>query len=526
MKKLILILSFLPAIMSSQTEFLQFDWTYHYETNTHNQITPSPSALTTIKDGVVVTVQEYRGVPKYSSFALNSEGELLWLNQDQRSDNYFRNQTLDADVLYSATGRGLKSIDLENGMDIWTLEQRGLPGPTIVDDSGNVLESIVIRRQKFLPDPIWEYYFYLTAHPFGSTDTIWQFNDLDTTKTFKYPLGGVSLEDRIIYHYYYISNDFTQWFQTVHLSNNGDLLFSNDFLIDEYYLDGYAVDAFGGLYIVDDIGLFEVRKLDAYGYEEYYYVNSKHESFDSVFQNDYFTWQPNILPNGELFVGGTVVTDTSTIKEVVLLDSLGSEKWNFTEELPFVLGRVDGYMIAEPIDGNRFMVCGSLYDQELNIKYGYKCSLLDSNGVVLSTTSKADTINKTDIGIVDILSKEDTIYLFGDYQYIDSTSSGGCFVQKLVYSADTLVSSSTEINQREESILFYPNPTSGYVYFDQKRVSELESVLTIYDAKGQTISDVQKSDHIDLSQQPDGVYFISYRIDNASFLEKVVKFSL
>ncbi|WP_347921767.1 T9SS type A sorting domain-containing protein [Pontimicrobium sp. SW4] len=69
-------------------------------------------------------------------------------------------------------------------------------------------------------------------------------------------------------------------------------------------------------------------------------------------------------------------------------------------------------------------------------------------------------------------------------------------------------------------ISVYPNPTKGVVNVDtSKTISKLE----LYDVLGKLVVTKTNSYRIDLTQLPNGIYFLKGEVDNTSFTRRIVK---
>ncbi|MDA3882059.1 MAG: M4 family metallopeptidase [Bacteroidales bacterium] len=74
-------------------------------------------------------------------------------------------------------------------------------------------------------------------------------------------------------------------------------------------------------------------------------------------------------------------------------------------------------------------------------------------------------------------------------------------------------------NYSEELFSFYPNPTSGVVYFD----SDIEFELKIYSSTGLLLIECANVKNVDISNFSNGLYFIHLQIDNKIFMNKILK---
>lgn len=79
--------------------------------------------------------------------------------------------------------------------------------------------------------------------------------------------------------------------------------------------------------------------------------------------------------------------------------------------------------------------------------------------------------------------------------------------------------SATSTTSNDKEILFYPNPTYGYLSVKDEII-----IQEITNAQGLKVSiSTSKNNFIDLSSQPSGIYFILYTKNNMSRISKIIK---
>lgn len=95
---------------------------------------------------------------------------------------------------------------------------------------------------------------------------------------------------------------------------------------------------------------------------------------------------------------------------------------------------------------------------------------------------------------------------------------------KTLYDFETFCAMSTDINveyQKAESPLLYPNPSNGKFYI--ANISNIHSV-NVYDIIGHEILAIKdlKSNEIDLSNAPRGIYFVKLNVGNKIYTNKII----
>lgn len=101
------------------------------------------------------------------------------------------------------------------------------------------------------------------------------------------------------------------------------------------------------------------------------------------------------------------------------------------------------------------------------------------------------------------------------------TDSNGCYYQ---YSPGVAYTGFTGIavNELEQKIGFYPNPTTGIINIDNSQLYGMSYEINVFDAVGKLLKTEKNSQQIDLSAYENGIYFmqISDGVNNA-FTKKV-----
>ncbi len=103
----------------------------------------------------------------------------------------------------------------------------------------------------------------------------------------------------------------------------------------------------------------------------------------------------------------------------------------------------------------------------------------------------------------------------------------GCFSSDTIHiSIDTCVSINSNLNAQKETMIIYPNPSSGVFNIEFDNVENI-SRLVVYNTLGQIVKTVStkqaiKTYKLDLSGNSKGLYFIGIEVDNTMVFKKVV----
>jgi len=79
-------------------------------------------------------------------------------------------------------------------------------------------------------------------------------------------------------------------------------------------------------------------------------------------------------------------------------------------------------------------------------------------------------------------------------------------------------------NPTEHDFQIYPNPSSGVFYLDN--ISDQHAKVIVYDITGKQVftkNIISQHNIMDISEQPDGMYFISIHTDNGVIIKKLIK---
>lgn len=110
------------------------------------------------------------------------------------------------------------------------------------------------------------------------------------------------------------------------------------------------------------------------------------------------------------------------------------------------------------------------------------------------------------------------------YGAFNATNGNNGSSGDLVYTTSFQVNEiiSTEITSLEEAnkIAIYPNPTTNFINLN---TNEKITSISIYNIEGQTIINNNNSKRIDISNFPNGIYFVSFLIDNQTITKKIIK---
>ncbi|RLD59579.1 MAG: hypothetical protein DRJ05_06220, partial [Bacteroidetes bacterium] len=116
-----------------------------------------------------------------------------------------------------------------------------------------------------------------------------------------------------------------------------------------------------------------------------------------------------------------------------------------------------------------------------------------------------------------------SVALSEDYLFVGARSD-----DSFAYEAGSVYVYATETTSIETSsetqILSFPNPTSGYVYFDSGNT--LLKDITVTDIMGKTVfykSSMERELEIDLSSFENGLFYVRIEMDNETFTSKILK---
>ncbi len=132
----------------------------------------------------------------------------------------------------------------------------------------------------------------------------------------------------------------------------------------------------------------------------------------------------------------------------------------------------------------------------------YDKTIIDNLGDILSLTRDVDLGDLNNDGKLDIATS---------YFFIGKTS---------VYLNNTTLNTEW-INNDPSGILFYPNPTSGKIYWDKENTNH---TITVYNELGQILyNDTPNENYLDLSFLNNGIYFLQLKNRSNIVTKKIIK---
>ena len=79
----------------------------------------------------------------------------------------------------------------------------------------------------------------------------------------------------------------------------------------------------------------------------------------------------------------------------------------------------------------------------------------------------------------------------------------------------------TDVTESLESIKLYPNPANDKLYISEKNYAV--NSMEIFDVNGKSIKSITKNSSVDVSNLPNGIYFIRIKTDKGEFNKKFIK---
>ncbi|MEI8204535.1 MAG: T9SS type A sorting domain-containing protein [Bacteroidota bacterium] len=418
-------------------------------------------------------------------------------------------------------------------------------------------------------------YFDLLCVKINSTgDTLW-------TKTYKLGFDGNALsidktnDNGVIITAYIANNDYSNYKMAVFkLDNNGNLQWSKNYTSGDWYNMGYSVKQ------APDSGYYVL------GYSESHPTTQNPPPPPDFKDNAFllklspagdFSWATcYALAYPDLHLRGMDFTLSST--ELMLLfrggandnayvlkvDTGGNMIWNkkintslyaylngFTQPYKFLKTNDDYYSFSSQyalvkMDSSGIIICSKDmgwfgYDVQSipTIDNGF---FMISNGPLIGAkipptfnqqigTAKTDSAGWNN-SICNYPSShssiEDTMMVFST-NFNTTAGNTADTIIPLVSSLNLLTidgcvafSGAVHENNNDASITIYPNPTAGSFNLITNQIKSIESI-EIYDVYGKLIYQTQKSVNIiDISSQPNGVYFLRLTADNKQYTQKLV----
>lgn len=111
-----------------------------------------------------------------------------------------------------------------------------------------------------------------------------------------------------------------------------------------------------------------------------------------------------------------------------------------------------------------------------------------------------------------------------------NNSNGTLVVTAINCAAKVAETETTEINATQTKIVLYPNPTSGVFNLMVTDVKDKRIEYYLFDSNGKMINNAKidsleedLNHQIDISQLPNGIYFVRILIDNRKYTRKIIK---
>jgi Secretion system C-terminal sorting domain len=210
------------------------------------------------------------------------------------------------------------------------------------------------------------------------------------------------------------------------------------------------------------------------------------------------------------------------------------------------------------------LTIGQKYYVTLYINYSgvfsYRCCPQDKIGVLFSTVGYtivspppinnfahiytnaliSDTLNWVKISgsfIADSSYQYINVGSFFDNAHTDTinlepNSYNYYYVDAICVSTDSLTCNNTEgisdISLSDETVVVYPNPSSGKIFIESNAFVGRKVGIKMYNVLGQivetnkTVGNNNKIE-FDISNLPEGIYFLAYMIDNKKYSKKIIK---
>ena len=291
-----------------------------------------------------------------------------------------------------------------------------------------------------------------------------------------------------------------------------------------YYAKGDSVFIDAGMGIV-----FQLDSLQAGAQKmiQFAYILNKADAAylaDSVFSPHWLTSGGMIKKNKDtLYVCEDEITGIDIIAS-------GSDNWVW-DPSPYLGSTTGSSSLVFPKGLNSFrairnnlMSCGSIDTLYMIVNAFPKPKpVLSRIGFILSTAKKYLAYQWYKDGVAITGSKKDSIHLiFKGYYKVEVIDSNGCrgFSDSVEVSGGTISIAETDLNS-DILIKVSPNPTSGRFWVDAEE--GLQS--RVVDISGRVIKDYSADKLIDLSDYPDGLYFLQCRKEQNSLIsvQKIVK---
>jgi len=174
--------------------------------------------------------------------------------------------------------------------------------------------------------------------------------------------------------------------------------------------------------------------------------------------------------------------------------------------------------LSTPLDS------GQLYRISFYDKFCNDISLYTSFPLQLGLSDSNDTFGNVihtspDTPVTHWTERIFTFIAPGNGQFI-TVRAGGNQYDTWVQVDNFSISVQTIIEEPSISkIIIYPNPTNGIISVSEENQYEIE----IINIEGKVIKPLYKNDEIDLSSQPDGIYFLKIITDKEIIVKKIIK---
>lgn len=137
-----------------------------------------------------------------------------------------------------------------------------------------------------------------------------------------------------------------------------------------------------------------------------------------------------------------------------------------------------------------------------NPSYTYSWVSVPATASFSSTSIANPTVTPTAPGTYTFIC---TVNMNGTFNSTNITTSNTASVSVVVDACTGITESITE----PEDVMVYPNPATGTFYLDEEFVAANDFKIQVYDAFGKLIFQKENVDHIDLSNQTGGIYYLT-----------------
>jgi hypothetical protein len=151
-----------------------------------------------------------------------------------------------------------------------------------------------------------------------------------------------------------------------------------------------------------------------------------------------------------------------------------------------------------------------------NPSYTYSWVSVPATANFSSTTSANPTVTPTAAGT----------YTFTCTVNMSGTFNATTITTTTSESITVVVDACTDVSERlsdKTTLTVYPNPTTGMLTLNETFVDNNDFVIQVYDAYGNMVKQLEKNNHIDISNLPDGVYYLTVvATDKLPLIKKII----